>query len=605
MALRRLKTCKGCNNDRPLEPKEKICSDCRARKRRETIRLGVRKYREKAKATAIQNGTYVEPLPRKPKSNMPSRPQIADRIATKETAKPLTSVEKRSLTFEEAAQIELARRELARRKLLHFIKRRNPKYLAGWVHEDICERLEQFLEDVAAGLSPRLMLFMPPRHGKSMLCSEEFPAWALGKYPDYQLIATSYSSPLAYDFSRKVQGIVNSSDFELLFDKCRMREDMAAMDLWATTEGGRYCATGVGGPLTGRGAHLLLIDDPIKNHEEADSPTQRTLIKNWFTSTAYTRLMPGGGVLIIQTRWHDDDLAGWLISCMREAEKEAEANGQWPVDADKWEVIEYPAIAIKNEQYREKGEALHAARYPLSALLKIKRTCGERDWNALFQQNPVPEEGAYFTKEMIRYYDGSAPHGLSVIAAADLAISKQEHAHYSVICVVGVDEKDDVYILDARRGRWDANEIVNELITVQREWVPQLIGIERTHVEQAIGPFLDKRIREEKMWGMAIESLSPGRRDKQLRAKPIQGRMRQGKVLFPRGRAFCEWMIPELMRFPNGVHDDAVDALAWIGQMMNMVQYTPPTKPKMKSWKDRLNALVDGSPHLRNPSMAA
>lgn len=560
-------------------------------------------FRERQRAAKAAGLTA--PPPDAPPPIPPAiREARVDKIATKETAALLNPNEKRALTVEEAASIELARRELARRKLMYFIKRRNPKYRAGWVHEDICTRLERFLDDVANERSPRLMLFMPPRHGKSMLCSEEFPAWGLGLHPDWQMIATSYGADLAYDFSRKVQGILTTPDYGLLFET-RLRDDMTAMDLWATTQGGRYCAAGVGGPLTGRGAHVLLIDDPIKNREQADNPTERKKIKDWYTSTAYSRLMPGGGVLVIQTRWHDDDLSGWLIACMQEAQKEAALTGEWPVDADRWEVVEYPAIAIRDEPRRKKGEALHPQRYPLSALLKIKRTTGERDWSALYQQNPVPEEGSYFTKEMLRYYEGAAPTGISTIAACDLAISKADGANYSVVIVVGVDEKDDIYVLDVLRGRWDANEIVDSLIHVQRTWAPQLVGIERTHVEQAIGPFLEKRIREEKLWSMAIEPLSPGRRDKPLRAKPIQGRMRQGKVLLPRGKSFLEWFIPELLRFPNGVHDDGVDALAWIGQMMNMVQYTPPTKPTLPSWKDRLDALTTEATHFRNPSMAA
>lgn len=594
--------------------RERQRADARANptKTREKTRKKVADYRARKKEAGEVDKSHgpsrwqppPEPVEAPPPPPEPEPLSPADRIALRDTSRPLDRNEKRSLTVEEAAQIELARRELARRKLMYFIRRRNPKYLAGWVHEDICARLEKFLQDVADGLSPRLMLFMPPRHGKSMLCSEEFPAWALGQHPDFQIIATSYGAPLAYDFSRKVQSIINTPDYELLFDT-RLREDMAAMDLWATTAGGRYCATGVLGPLTGRGAHILLIDDPVKNREEADNPTERAKIKNWYTSTAYTRLMPGGGVLIIQTRWHDDDLAGWLIACMRAAEKEAAELGHWPEDADQWEIVEYPAIAIKDEPHRKAGEALHPARYPLSALMKIKRTTGDRDWSALFQQNPVPEEGSYFDKTMLRYYEGAAPHGISIIAAADLAISKTDYANYSVIAVVGVDEKDDAYVLDVIRGKWDSNEIVDQLIEVQRRWRPQLIGIERTHVEQAIGPFLEKRIREEKLWGMAVEPLSPGKRDKQLRARPIQGRMKQGKVLLPKGRSFLEWFVPELLRFPNGVNDDGVDAIAWIGQMMNMVQYTPPTKPKNPSWKDRLDSLIQSSPHLRNSSMAA
>lgn len=562
--------------------------------------------REKAKVARRAVKAVLEGKPVPPPPPPPQDP--ADELAAADTAAPLTKAERRRVTIDEAVEIEMARRELARRSLLHFVKRRNPKYMAGWVHEDICRRLDKFSEDVANGLSPRLMLFMPPRHGKSMLCSEEFPAKHLGNYPDHQIIGTSYAETLALDFSRKVQSIVETEDFELLFEKTRLKDDSRSIERWSTTENGAYTAAGVGGPITGRGAHILIIDDPVKNREEAESAKTREVVKNWYTSTAYSRLMPGGGVLVIQTRWHDDDLAGWLITQMQEAEKAFAESGEWPDDADRWEVVRYPAIAIDDEEFRKKGEALHPARYPLSSLKKIRRTLGGetgRDWNALYQQNPVPESGEYFTKDHIRLYDGAAPGGISIISACDLAISKEDYANHSVILTVGVDEKDDIYVLEARRGKWDSMEIVDELINVYRTYRPQLIGIESTHIEKAIGPFLEKRIREEKLWAMAIEPLMPGKRDKQLRARPIQGRMRQGKVLFPKGAAWMEWLQNELLRFPSSPHDDGVDALAWIGQMMNQVQYTPPPKKAPASWKDRLAGFVSGALNVKNPAMAA
>lgn len=623
------KKCKECGKRRSHSAGFDVCNQCaelerhrehkKANHRRDPskVRERVRRYRERCKKEGRidkSHGREVwdpevkakkQALLKKraqPKVEEPLDP--ADEIAERETAAKLKPRERRLLTVEEATQIELARRELARRKLIYFIQRRNPKYLAGWVHHDICARLDKFSQDVANGLSPRLMLFMPPRHGKSMICSEEFPAHHLGNYPDHQIIATSYSAPLAYDFSRKVQSIVQSDDYAALFPGVQIRRGAESIEAWETTHHGRYMAAGVGGPLTGRGAHVLLIDDPVKNREEAESPTQRLLIKNWYTSTAYTRLMPGGGVLIIQTRWHDDDLSGWLLTMMQEAEKQMAETGEWPADADRWEVVSYPAIATKDERYRKAGEALHPARYPLSALLKIKRAIGDRDWAALYQQNPVPDTGEYFTTEMFRYY-GAAPHGMSIISACDLAISKEDYANHSVIITVGVDEKDDIYVLEARRGKWDSMEIVDELINVYRVWKPQLIGIEQTHIEKAIGPFLEKRVREEKLWGMAIEPLPPGKRDKQLRARPIQGRMRQGKVYFPKDAPWMEWLRTELLRFPSSPHDDGVDALAWIGQMMNQVQYSPPPRSKPKSWKDRLTSFAQGSLRCRNPAMAA
>lgn len=564
----------------------------------------VQRYRARKKATGgIDKSHGYKKAPIKiQKPAAPSAPSAEFRID--ETAAPLKPAEKRFLTLEEAARAEMARRELARRKLIHFILRRHPKYKAGWVHMEICEKLDKFRQDVADGLSPRLMIFMPPRHGKSMICSEEYPPFHLGHHPEHQIIASSFSEALCLDFSRKCQEAVDSDDFALLFPECKLKPNASSFEVWQTTLGGKYVAAGVGGPLLGRGAHVLAIDDPFKNKEEAESPSHRAKIKNWYKSTAYTRLMPGGGVLIIQQRWHDDDLSGWLLTEMQSAEREMHETGEWPADADRWEVVKYPAIAIEDEKYRKKGEALHPERYPLTALLKIKRTSAS-EWNALYQQNPVPDTGEYFVKESIKYYEGSAPTSLSIIASADLAISKEDHANHTVVMVAGIDERDDLYILDARRGRMASNEIVDELIDVQRVWKPQLIGIEKTHVEQSIGPFLEKRIREERLYSMVIEPLTPGKRDKQLRARPIQGRMKQGKVLFPRGAAFLEWLIPELLRFPAGTQDDGVDALAWLGQMLNMIQHTPPEKTKVASWKDRLSSLASSATILRNPSMGA
>lgn len=614
--------CTTCKMRRSHSAGFDVCNQCAKSERKaagnrsyhradpDRVRKRVAKYRAKKKADGgidkSHGRAHWDPTAKPAKQ--PPRPapiDPADEMAARETAAPLKPRERRVLSVEEATQIELARRELARRKLLHFIKRRNPKYVAGWVHADICERLEKFSAAVARGESPRLMLFMPPRHGKSKICSQEFPAWHLGSNPDHEVISSSYSETLALDFSRKVQEVIESEDYEALFEETRIKRDASSLERWETTQNGAYTAAGVGGPITGRGAHVLIIDDPVKNREEAESPTNRQKIKDWYTSTAYSRLMPGGGVLIIQTRWHDDDLSGWLITQMQEAEKQMAETGEWPDDADRWEVIKYPAIATEDEKYRKKGEALHPARYPLTALRKIKRTSGDRDWNALYQQNPVPDTGEYFTKDMIRTYEGAAPTGISIICAGDLAISKADHANYTVFVTCGVDAKDDLYVLDARRGKWDSDGIINELVNVYRTWRPQLIGIESTHIEQAIGPFLEKRIREEKLWAMAIEPLVPGKRDKQLRARPIQGRMRQGKVLFPKGAPWMEWLQNELLRFPSSPMDDGVDAMAWIGQMLNMVQYSPPPKSKPKSWKDRLTQFVNGALNVKNPAMAA
>lgn len=245
--------------------------------------------------------------------------------------------------------------------------------------------IARHLEAVERGEITRLMITMPPRHGKSMLASEFFPAWYLGRNPDHYVVAASYAQELADDFGRKVKNQIEDSVFGQIFPGVALAGDSRAakrfhIQDWqggyehGLKQSGAFYAVGVGGPLTGRGAHLLLIDDPVKNREEADSEIVRRKTKDWYTSTAYTRLMPGGRIVIIQTRWHEDDLSGWLI-----AEHKHEG----------WVTLDLPAI---NDQ----GEALWPEQYDVPALEKIKLAIGARDWSALYQQRPAPEEGDYF-----------------------------------------------------------------------------------------------------------------------------------------------------------------------------------------------------------------
>lgn len=512
--------------------------------------------------------------------------------------------EERQLSQKEKARREMARRELARRHLLAFVQRYEPSYQAGWVHKVICDKLMKFSQDVIDGKSPRLMITMPPRHGKSLLASQYFPAWHLGNNPQHEFINTSYAQSLQMDFSRKIQELVRSPDYGLLFNGLRIMKNNESVERWGLADkdgvrtGGGILAAGVGGPITGRGAHILLIDDPVKNREEAESQTVREGAKSWYSSTAYTRLAPGGGVLVIQTRWHDDDLAGWLLSEMREAEMEAKATGHWPEDADEWEVIDFPAIATHDEPFRKKGEALHDDRYPLKALLKMKRTMAPRDWAALYQQNPQVEEGAYFSKKMIRYYKSNPPKYMDIYAAGDLAISKKEQADFCVFMVVGVDEHENIYMLEEYRGRgWDADKIIDVMFEIHDKWNPRRFGLEKGHISQTMDGPLQRRIRDEKRYDLVVEELPPGKADKELRARAIQGLMSHGKVYWPEGALWVDEHLNELLRFPNGVKDDRVDADAWIGKMLATQRYIGTGRPKTdqsKSWKKKLAGYVSG-----------
>ncbi len=507
----------------------------------------------------------------------------------KESATPLEE----ETTLEQKARAELALRILTRKRLLPFVERFNPDYNAGWVHKDICRRLEQFSRDVAEKKSPRLMLFMPPRHGKSTLASIAFPAWHLGRHPDHEFISCSYSGSLAMGFSRKVRSLLRDPSYKTAF-KTRLDPDSQSAEAWLTTNGGGYVAAGVGGGITGKGAHVLVIDDPVKNREDAESPNNREANWDWYTSTAYTRLAPGGGVLVILTRWHDDDLAGKLLSAAQEG-------------GDEWTVVKYPAIAEENEEFRSHGEALHPERYDVEALQRIQRAVGPRDWSALYQQNPVADDGDYFSRDMIQYFD---PEDIDLdrmkfYCAWDLAIGKKDRNDYSVGMVVGIDEMEHIFVVDVVRGRFDGFELVEQILDMYETWRPSIVGIEKGHIEMALGPFLEKRVRERGLYEAYFKDLKTGRRDKEARARAIQGRMQQGMVHFPKNEVFTGPLIAELLRFPNGVHDDQVDALAWIGLMMT--EFNVFTAPVIRepSWRDRLNHMLKGSETRSRSAMSA
>jgi hypothetical protein len=329
----------------------------------------------------------------------------------------------------DGATRELALRVLQRRRLIEFVKGFHPRYKAGWVHHDICKRLEKFSQDVADGKSPRLMILMPPRHGKSQIASKLFPAWHLGQHPHHEVIACSYNVSLALEFSREVRAVLRTDRYQKLFENARLDPTQEAAEGWKLLSptglgAGGYVAAGIGGPINGKGAHVLIIDDPIKNAEEAASVDLLRKHMNWYDSTAYTRLAPGGGVLLIQTWWSDMDMAGQLQEAMKDPEN------------DQFEVVKYPAIAIEEEEFRLPGEPLHPERYDLPALEKIRRRLGGDKgiyWNALYQQNPIPDEGAFFTKGMFVYRSERPDLGTCYLYQAwDFAIGEKRQNDWTV-----------------------------------------------------------------------------------------------------------------------------------------------------------------------------
>ena len=792
-----------------------------------------------------------------------------------------------------AAAKLLADRILARRRLLHFTKLTHPRYSAGWVHDDICRRLERFSREVAEGKSPRLMLLMPPRHGKSELASIRFPAWHLGQYPHHELINVGYNLDLPMGFSRKVREVFRDPQYQAIFPDAVLDPDSQSVEKWNTTKGGGFTAAGRGGGITGKGAHILIVDDPIKDQEEADSALVREKLWDWYQSTAYTRLAPGGGVLVIQcmtgdtpvalpnggtvhldavrpgdmvatyrkgrlseaavaavrscgrdsvyritttsgkvvrangrhpflalhngelkwvrtqalntthaivavkgsgvsgaelsalrmaapnrpsaegsapstmhsasgptdtahqapltptsgeqpsgstftvspmtstagwlqlnmglvpsvsalptirmyqkagaenfasttttqqdvcagssairatlpsdildlspshlpqqhisdfvlegvvsvepageeevfdlqiadtanfianglvshnTWWNDDDLAGRLQQAMALIGKEGAPEG-----IDDFEIIKYPALSTHYEYrddvdpsnpgpiirtdepidpqpanltlLRPKDFCLHEDRYPTDALKRIRANLQPRIWSALYQQNPVPDEGMYFRKEYFRYQRQlPSPAGLRIYTAWDFAIGEKQANDWTVGATILQDELDQLYVLEIFRMKGDSFQIVEAMLDVATRWgsmpgTGYLLGAEDGQIWRAIEPLFKKRMVERRQY-LPYEVLRP-MTDKMARARPLQGRMQQGRVIFPEESAWRAQAEQELLRFPAGVHDDVVDALAWAVQLC--MGKEPPqayVPPPLKSWRDRLSESFAGS----------
>lgn len=507
---------------------------------------------------------------------------------------------------------ELASRVLAARHLMPFIKRYRPKYQAGWVHEDICRRLERFVKDVEAGKEPRMLLMMPPRGGKSEIGSRHFPAWVLGHHPDWEIIAASHTSSLSLSFSRYIRDLLRDPSYHDVFPNTHLDPTSQSVEKWNTTEAGGYLSAGVGTGITGRGAHILLLDDLVKDIEAADSTTIRDNTWEWYISTAYTRLAPGGGVLGIMTWWNDDDWAGRIQQVM--------ASGE----GDKFEIVKYPAINERGDEYlladdhiieilpghpvpegakltRPHNTALHPARYTTEAMLRIKRNltaAGQvRIWSALYQQNPAPDEGITFKKEMFRYYTAPPPRkGRTIAQSWDFAITTDTQNDWTVGTTLMEDEFSNIYVLDVNRFRsGDGEFIVEEILNYARQWDADLLGFEDGQIWKSIFSTFERRCVERKQFPV-YEILQP-LTDKMVRAGPLKGRMQIGKVLFHKGMPWYRDLEHEMLRFPGGKHDDQVDSLSW-GVRTLLTRGTPkvvdeaPTK--VESWMKRLFAKHSG-----------
>ncbi len=386
----------------------------------------------------------------------------------------------------------------------------------------------------------RLMIFCPPRHGKSSLVSHYFPAWYLATHPEHRVILSSYEADFAASWGRKARDVLTEWGPQLY--GVRVRDDSSAANRWDLADhAGGMTTAGAGGPITGRGADVFIIDDPIKNAEEALSPVRREHLWDWFQSTAYTRLEPNGIIVITLTRWHDEDLAGHLLKSSGEA----------------WEVVSFPALAEEADALgRREGDALWPERFSVATLAEIRATI-ESDawWYALYQQRPTPVSGVIFQRQWFDRRYRTLPTMTSTIQAVDSAFKDGVASDYSVIATWGTDGR-DYYLLDIWRARVPFPGLVQAIRDQAARWTPEAVLIEDKASGQSAIQVL---VRESNLPIIGV----PAEGSKVSRAEGVSPLCEAGKVLLPDAAPWLAEWIDEHVRFPRAAHDDQVDTTGY------------------------------------------
>jgi predicted phage terminase large subunit-like protein len=437
----------------------------------------------------------------------------------------------------ELRQKELETSERAKNNFLDFVKAVWPEFIGGYHHKKIAEKFE-LLKDKKL---KRLIVNMPPRHTKSEFASYLLPAWIMGHAPKTKIIQATHTGELAFRFGRKVRNLMNHEDYKRVFTDVELSQDSQAAGRWETNHGGEYFATGVGGAITGRGADLLIIDDP-HSEQDALSETAFDNAYEWYTSGPRQRLQPGGVIVIVMTRWSTKDLTGKLI------------NAQTEIKADQWDVIEFPAIFPKT------GNPIWPEFWKKDELLSVKASLNEQKWQAQWQQSPTSEEGSIIKREWwMKWESQTPPNNIQhIIQSYDTAYSKKETADYSAITTWGVftseaDGKVYLILLDAIKGRWDFPELKRKALAKYKEYEPETIIIEA----KASGLPLTHELRQV---GIPVTNFTPSKgNDKHVRVNAVAPVFEAGQVWVPDER-WAQEVIEECAAFPFGDNDDYVDS---------------------------------------------
>jgi len=437
--------------------------------------------------------------------------------------------------------VSIAEKEIqnkAKNDFMSFVKAVWPEFIEGPHHRVIAQKFN----DLATGKITRLIVNMPPRHTKSEFASFLLPAWMVGRTPKLKIIQATHTGELAVRFGRKAKTLIDSEDYKKIFDTT-LREDSQAAGRWETAQGGEYFAAGVGGAITGRGADLLIIDDP---HSEQDAMSASAFDNayEWYTSGPRQRLQPGAKIVLVMTRWSKKDLTGILL------------DNQKDVKGDQWEVVEFPAIL----DHGSKKEPVWPQYWKLDELEKVKATLPVGKWNAQWMQKPTSEEGALIKREWWKTWDKDyLPDCHYVIQSYDTAFLKKETADYSAITTWGVfypneDAKPNLILLDSIKDRFEFPELRRQALEQYQYWQPDMVIVE----QKASGTPLTHELRQ---MDIPVMTFTPSRgNDKHVRVNSCAPLFEAGIIWAP-DRKFAEEVIEECASFPYGDHDDLVDSM--------------------------------------------
>ena len=435
--------------------------------------------------------------------------------------------------------LEIDRIERSRESFLFYVQQMWPTFISGKHHKIMADAFER----VARGELKRLMISLPPRHTKSEFASYLLPSWFLGKFPEKKIIQTAHTAELAMGFGRKVRNLVGSEPYQKIFDT-QLSTDSKAANRWNTNKGGDYFSVGVGGAVTGKGADLLIIDDPHSEQEaKLGNPAVYDHVYEWYTSGPRQRLQPGGSIIIVMTRWSKRDLVGQIL-------KNSSKDG-----TDDWEVIEFPAILPS-------GNILWPEFWAKKELEVIRAELPVAKWEAQYQQNPTSEEGAIVKREFWKVWEDDDPPPCEyVIQSWDTAYEKHNRADYSACTTWGIfqspdrhgDNKPNIILLDAFKDRMEFPELKKKAFEMWKEWNPDTLIIEK----RAAGAPL---IHELRMMGIPLSEYTPYKgQDKIARVNSIADLFASGVVWRPDTR-WAEEVVEEMASFPNGDHDDLTDS---------------------------------------------